>query len=291
MAFLKGPLVALVLTLCVACERPPTLIEVFDARINVHALLRAGEDSVRVFVSRVDTRITDQSESPLVPILNARVRMAHGADTIVLATRSHCVNTIVAFPSVSPDFNNGCYAGVIPGRVRSGERYALFVEADGQRAHGEAVVPAQPLIRSPAAGITLHYTRPHRRDLVASALVQWSGTQPDQLIDLSLRTVRRECDAIITTPNERYEFGSARISMVAVDTATIAAWDVNCPDNTQSIFPAELLLTAYDAGYSKYLMLTSATLRPEAAAVGLTEGLGVFTAAATVAVPITLVRR
>jgi hypothetical protein len=75
------------------------------------------------------------------------------------------------------------------------------------------------------------------------------------------------------------------------DTATIAAWDVNCPDNTQSIFPAELLLTAYDAAYTKYLMLTSPTLRPEAAAVGLTEGLGVFTAAATVAVPITLVRR
>ena len=288
---MKRALVAFALSLCAACQRPPTQIELFDPRINVHALLRAGEDTVRVFVARVDTRATDPSQSPLVPILNARVRMAHGADTVVLSARSHCVNTVVAFPAVPPNLNNGCYAGVVAGGVGRRRAYALLVEADGERAHGEAVVPAQPVMRSPAAGITLHYTRPHRRDLVTSALVHWSGTQPDQRIDLSLRTVRRECDAIITTPTERFEFGTARISLTAVDTATIAVWDVNCPDNTQSIFPAELLLTAYDAAYTKYLMLTSPTLRPEAAAVGLTEGLGVFTAAATVAVPITLVRR
>jgi hypothetical protein len=52
-----------------------------------------------------------------------------------------------------------------------------------------------------------------------------------------------------------------------------------------------LVLTVYDAAYTKYLKnLEPAVLRPEDAAVGLTEGLGLFAAGASAALPVTLVR-
>jgi hypothetical protein len=289
-AVLRSALVAIGFTLCVACQREPTQIELHDARIIVHSLLRAGEDSVRVFVARVDTRGTSATESPLVAVANARVRITHGADTVVLSTRSHCVSGN-GFPANSSDLDKGCYAGAIAGGVRSGERYQLFVDSDGGSARGEAVVPALPVLHSPAPGITLQYSRTHKPELATSALVRWSGTEPGRRIELSFRTARRECNAAIAPPN--LEFGDAQIVRLAGDTATIAAFDVFCPaDDSQSVFPTELLLTAFDAAYTKYLTpRSSTTVRPEDAAVGLTEGLGVFAASASVAVPITLVRR
>ena len=289
MAVLNRALVAIGLTLCVACQREPTQLELHDGRIIVHSLLRAGEDSVRVFVARVDTRGTSATESPLVAVANARVRIAHGADTALLSIRSHCV-TGSGFPSNSSDLDRGCYAGVIAGGVRPGERYLLFVDSDGESARGEAVVPSVPVMHSPASGITLQYSRTHKPELATSALVRWSGTEAGRRIELSFRTVRRDCSAAIAPPN--LQSGSDQIVLLAGDSATIAAFDVFCPDNSQSVFPADLLLIAYDAAYTKYLTpRSSTTVRPEDAAVGLTEGLGVFAAAGTVAVPITLVRR
>jgi hypothetical protein len=288
-AVLRPALLAIGLTLCVACQPEPTQIELLDARIIVHSLLRAGEDSVRVFVARVDPQGSSARESALVAVANARVRIARGADTVVLSTRSHCVNGN-EFPANSSDLDNGCYAGVIPSGVRPGETYQLFVDVDGEAARGEALVPTLPVMHSPAPGITLQYSRTHKPELATSAFVRWSGTEPGRRIDLSLRPVRRECNAAIAQPN--LQGGSARIVLLTADTATIAAFDVFCPNDSQSIFPAELLLTAYDAAYTKYLAdVTSTTVRPETAAAGLTEGLGVFAAAATVAVPVTLVRR
>ena len=285
---MKRALVAIGLILCVACEREPTQIELFDPRLIVHSLLRAGEDSIRVFVSRLDMRESSPTESPLVPVLNARVRIGHGADTLVLATRSHCVNEANGFPQYTSDLNRGCYAAAIAGGVRPGERYQLFVDADGERARGEAVVPVLPVMHSPAPGITLHYSPTRQPELATSVVVRWSRIDPNRRIDLSLRPVQRTCDALIMTPPER--FGSARIAFLAGDTATIAPFDVQCLDATPATVPAELLLTAYDAAYSA-MRFTWTTVRPEAAAAGLMEGLGVFAAAATVAIPVTLVRR
>jgi hypothetical protein len=52
-----------------------------------------------------------------------------------------------------------------------------------------------------------------------------------------------------------------------------------------------MVLTVYDEAYTKYMKhLEPAVLRLEEAAVGLTQGLGLFAAAASVALPLTLVR-
>jgi uncharacterized protein DUF4249 len=284
----RAPVVAAALALCVACERTPTQIVPQDSRIIVYSLLRTGQDSVRVFVSRVDTRGTNPTESPLVPVLNARVRIVHGADTVTLATPTDCVDdTQSPFPNES--LNEGCYAGVVAGGVRPGERYELFVDVDDEKARGVAVVPALPVIHSPAPGMTLQYSRPLQSATTSYVLVRWSGTGPDRRIEVGLRPARRECKADIMRGIDQW--GTHRLVLFATDTVTVGVYDVQCPDSTQSIVPAELLLTAYDTAYTGYWRrLQFPTLRPEDASVGLTEGLGVFAAAASVTVPITIVR-
>jgi len=137
------------------CEflREPTFIDPPDDLLQVHSVLHGGADTVKVLVSRSGV---SGSQSVVTLVSGARVRIAGGGAEVTLreapAGFSGCVNRFDPMgPNTGePVMGPGCYAAVLPGGVRPGERYLLTVElTDGTRVTGETVVPTLPEIVRP----------------------------------------------------------------------------------------------------------------------------------------------
>jgi len=147
------------------CEflREPTFIDPPEDLLQVHSVLHAGADTVKVLVSRSGV---SGGQSVVTPVSGARVRIAGGGTEVTLREApggfSGCVNRVDPnLPSAAElVMAPGCYAAVVPGGIRSGERYLLSVElTDGGRVTGETVVPRPAEILRPAENARLTVQR------------------------------------------------------------------------------------------------------------------------------------
>ena len=180
MAILKRVAAALLACAAAGCEflREPTTLELPGEVLQVHSVLRAGTDTVKVLVERSGA---SGNQMRLTPVSGARIQIAGGGSEVSLAEApagfSGCVNRYdPGSGSVQRPMAPGCYAAVLPGGVRAGERYLLSMDlTDGTRVTGETVVPPLPEIVRPTERerLPVRRTGDGTSGMVESLLVRW----------------------------------------------------------------------------------------------------------------------
>lgn len=148
----------LAIVLAASCDfiPDPVALEDLAVRTMVHSLVRTGDDSVSVLVSR----LYFQGTGTLARVSGAAVSIAAPERVLELVEDA---------PGAAPCFRRaffggreedppatageGCYVAAVPGGIDAVERYELRIELqDGTRIEGEAVAPAPPTIHAPAPG-------------------------------------------------------------------------------------------------------------------------------------------
>lgn len=274
-----------------ACElvRAPTPLEFTDGHVQVHSILLAGSDTARVLVTRT-VPSAGVLQSKLEPLAGATVRLASGPDTLTLSGgASEC--TAGEPHRDATHLRAGCYAAAVPGGVRAGGRYALFVDPPGGgEIRGEAVVPADLVLRSPAAGA----------EVTAGAgggpgssgdpvVVRWGSVPPDRRVELTIAPGDSAC---VVVPGAETGFGSRTLAVTGRDSAVVRIARAWCGNNfgPQRI-EAELVMTAFDSAYTAYArrVLEARAVPIDRAAVGITGAIGVFAGAAVERRPVVVV--
>ena len=273
----------LLLLIVGACQRAPIAIEIDQSRVTVHSVLVAGSDSAFVFVA--SARATDDWRgTALVPVPDASVRLRHAGETITLTYGRKCADSVTG-DFVNPNAISECYAGAIPGSIRSGETYELMVDVTGQSIHGSVDVPTAVQIRSPhaAAEFTASTTEPD------TLVAEWTAVA-GHAVELRIVPDQRDCYAPFTMADE--DFGGRIVLTLGAETkATIFPNGVQCQGPVADVHPARLVISRYDVGFEKYTRSQGDEgVKREEARVGLTGAFGYFGAVANAAVPIVLVQ-
>jgi hypothetical protein len=166
------------------CEfvRPPTYIEAPRDRLIVHSVLTAESDTVRVLVT-IPPAPTSVNRAP-VAVRGALVRLSGAGQEITLVEAAEGFSGCVAEegwwgpmqPPPGPAAA-GCYAAVLPGGARPGERYSLRVEAAGYPTiTGETLVPLAPdWVVSPSGNPHPMTWSMGSSGISAPLLLSWSG--------------------------------------------------------------------------------------------------------------------
>ncbi len=260
--------------------RDPVAVDV-DGSIQVHSLLVAGAPMAAVLITRVDPNGSSASfDVPARPVENASVMLIRGGDTLTLvggaAGGEACVATGFGSPDDPADFATGCYAGPVPDGIEAGATYELrVVLPSGGEVEGSVVVPEPPHLITPEPGTMLG--DPFH--------VRWAGL-PDRRIDIHVDPHPDGCRAWLNT---REGFGAtASLAFIDVDSAAVRVAFLECDEPTDTPFPADVVLTVYDAPFSHYMTLGSGSIGVENASVGITGAYGVFAGAAQDRVEVTL---
>jgi hypothetical protein len=274
----------LVALLANGCERSPTLIDVAQRSIAMHALLIAESDSATVLLTR-PARATGQLGSARTePVVNAHVRLVHGADTIFLSSTRGCVRTLGMDADTAA--NAGCYSGRVPGGVRPGGTYGLLAIVPGEAPiHGTTRVPVPPQILEPDPTAEPPVLSLRGRGPSPTALTtRWSGAEPRARTELRFVTDPGDCISI-EQPHQRW---GPYVAVIGADTVTVMA-STSCGQRLLAgRYAARLVVTVYDENYTRYLTATDELLRHLTTQAGITGALGVFGAAASSAVPVVL---
>jgi hypothetical protein len=134
------------------CElvREPTVVEPLERPATVHAILRAGDDTVRVLISRA--RVLGPRVD-IVPVTGAEVWIHGPSGRVALRETGPEMAPCMALPPTPPvgspedDEGEGCYIGVLPAPVQPGERYGLSITLpSGDLVVGETNVPMPPTV-------------------------------------------------------------------------------------------------------------------------------------------------
>jgi hypothetical protein len=283
----------LVLLGLTACAPEPTLIELQEGAIQVHAIVHAGSDTTSVTVMRGRRSTTGADDFDYIdPVTNAMVRLVHAQDTTVLVQGRMCIHSF--FPGQSPGttrLNNGCYSAAVSGGIRVGTTYELRIDVPGEAPiFGSARVPAPVIIQSPSAGTELQIDTTSSSFVVYSpVLVRWAHPEQSQYVTLRFQADRAQCELHIAQPGQ---FGSriGAVETVGVDTVSVQLFGSEC--GTTQREPARLIVTVFDTAYTRYVrLLQEDAVRLRDAAAGITGALGVFSAAASASVPVVLVPR
>lgn len=278
-------------------QREPTPIELTGEQLIVHSVLEAGSDTVAVLLTRLNPRtlFIDQGSRPLS---GANVRIFSGADTVRLAEAPagfpSCVWEVdFGASGLSSTAGPGCYAAVVPGGIRAGQRYGLLVTlSGGGEIRGEAAVPEAVSMLRPVPGT--HVEIPTRRAVVqipvkweGGNLASWSGW-----VSLGMRHAgiyqdgERLPDGECNLPHQFGSFLRAQVAdsiSIPVAYAVCSAGSGGTQREIQwDSVEVQLLVTTYDSAYVRY----SQENRGEAveisrAAVGVTGALGLFAGSAT----------
>jgi hypothetical protein len=282
MAILKLAVATLCLML-MACQRDPTIVELSDRNIVVHALLVGGDDSARVLVTRPATATL--FDAP-IGLRGAHVTLNTPTQTIIFTQSGSCFS-VNAVPGEDIHTNDGCYTAAVPGGIVYGASYDLEIVVPGRPIiRGSTVVPAQPVIHSPSPNIEVSYST---EAAVGGPAVQfeWTVSDDDAPVTLHLEGTASNCqfgfrgESLGLLPHFALR-GS--VSLLAEP----LLW--NCAEPPARV-PAQFVITAFDDNYDVYLRNFDESISAEAASIGLSGAFGLFASAARTAIPVELVRR
>lgn len=298
----RAVLLALLLSACMT--REPVQVETARGEPIVHAVLRAGTDTVAVLLQRV----VRGDEASAVGVSGAQVEIATGAARTRLAEAPAgfpaCVQAAASSSETTPaGALVGCYAGVLPEAVRSGNRYELHIrERTGALIRGETTVPAPPLVQAPVAHATFEVPRNVsgfgaggviRARLSAPAHTGASAAlAPVTAFEGGRAHPGRQCE-IPQLRRLRRAGGGASDSAEILLRGPVRCYTTNGSTRrllTLDSLQAMLLVATYDSATAHYTEALEAGIVPrEQASAGLQGALGVFGASAAARRPVTLI--
>ncbi|CAN5300761.1 hypothetical protein BH24GEM2_BH24GEM2_06480 [soil metagenome] len=305
----RGALLLGVALIVGGCEflREPTPLEFTDEQVMVHGVLEAGADTVAVLLTRVRPGRQGSSGPEVLPLSGVEVRITGGGSSVRLAEApagfGACLRARDTTGQGPRVFGLGCYAAVIPGGIRAGERYELLVGAPGGEIRGTVTVPARPVILRPDENARFVIRRESRDERgLGEVAVRW--TAPASVAGIELNLVA----AAVFEQGRQVPGAACRIErpvgliypVERGDSASVVIYNpIFCHQPTsatteraveQDSIHTRLLVVAYDTAYTRYATLPSgSSVQRDRFAAGITGALGVFAGAATSEQRITLV--
>lgn len=274
--------------------------EQVDARVVVHSVLEAGADSVRVMMSWSPRSARMYGPTRDRPLSGATVMIISEGDTLHLSEQDDAGNSCRRgggnTPAPTAERGEGCYVAVLPGGVRSGATYDLLIEPPGGRetVRGRTTVPSAPVLLEPAADAVIDIgTEPRQAERLDPVLFLWSGADPKRRLELAIRTDGAECVVSMRGGN-RWANDYFGMDLTGFGSIVLTERWMYCRGSELAeSYPAGVILTTFDEAYTLYREHNAgaATTPSEFASAGLTGALGVFGAAASTTVPVTLVVR
>lgn len=278
-------------------QRDPTGLELERAALGVHSLLVAGEDRARVLVVRFSRDVPVQ-DAGIVPVEDADVRLVRNGEETALspADVEACVGER-SIHLVQP--GRGCYTGVLPRAVGSGDRFELTVRlTDGEVVRGSAVIPGAAAVGSPSAGDTVRITRSGTTRSLGSLPLELQPPPGGALLELGVQTSREPaCRAGLSLPEGGFPVHSNTVRITPDDASrlslTVGATCTSEEGGFEPVgeLPARLLILTYDTAYARWIELAvdGQNLPVDGASAGLTGAVGYFAGASRVAVPLLIV--
>ncbi len=277
--------------------REPSPIEALGENTVVHAVLVTGADTVQVLVIRAGPgRAPVTGENVTVrPVIGADVRLGGGAGDVRLTESAPCYSGHDYSGRVPKEQlgTAGCYTAVLPGGVRAGAAYTLRVGLPGGgTVEGQATARPALSIRDPQPGARLHVGPPSEK--LQTIAVRLSGVEDAAALTvdfLPLAAFRGGSMLPKAVCSVAYPHGM-ELQANAEGVVRTAVYDVNCVERTNAngsgdrpfrpdSLRARLRVTAFDSAYVRYLAQTGEnSVSVREAQVGITNGLGLFAAAA-----------
>lgn len=305
---------ALALAALAGCEREPAPLGLTGEQLQVHSLLVAGSDTAHVLLTRTLSEPIQDPTSPggqiyTRPVSAADVRLVHEGRVLRLREAPEgfppCSSTFLGRVARVDSIKPGCYAGVVPGGIRPGERYRLEVRLNGGvAAEGSTRVPGAPEISSPAPAARIPVDPPGPGGETSLAIrVRYrvpatvAGVRATLALGATYSGGRR-----VQSGGCSFDQGEPDVRRtVAVDSLAIAipyflcfrpagerGSEVFVPDSIDGV----IALAGFDSTYTSY----ARAARQESASrdrlqAGVSGALGVFAGGGVARVPVTLVPR
>lgn len=297
MALLSRAGVTLAVLALPGCDitRAAAPFEYSEDNVSVYGVMEAGSDTVRVILSRFDSRVA-ASAQPFAPLSGARVRVVRGPDTTHLAEAPAGFSDCYRNPPPSgtqPAIRSGCYAARIPGGVRPRQQYQLSVLLPGGGTiSGAALVPGAPALNSPAANARVEVPAafsPGEAQRPGLVRVHWAPVENAGRIEASLSgaAVYRNGRVASGVSCRVTAFPGTSADLIRLDSVVLAVTAPDCTENgrpaTWDSISARLLVTAYDTAYARYAaeLAGGGTIRHPRASAGVSGAYGVFGGAAS----------
>jgi len=293
--------------------REPTVIDSLEHPATVHAILRAGDDTVRVLISRARAL----NDFDMVPVTGAEVWIHGPSGPVALRETGPgmgpCTGGVPVSPAESPGDAEGagCYIGVLPTTVRSGERYGLRIRLpSGELVVGETYVPIPPTVSLNSASRLVLRTGPDGWVDPPVVRMMWSrGPDAAALeFDVGLGVAYAGGDVVPGAwcvvsaspyPFLTYLFGrrdpAGEIELRVYGAACEVMPDPTDPGRVETVHWDSVSVTVHvaaaDTAYRDYVENRFDNVRPwPRAAAGLEGAVGVFGAVAVTEVPLMIVR-
>lgn len=308
---LRVPVAVAAVTVAMGCDRDdPTIPSASRGPVTVQAILRAGDDTVRVAITQTRFSLFG---TRLAPVSGAEVWI-HGPHASVALRETGpelvaCLWAPPGAPTEPPDDDvaGGCYVGVLPAAIQPGERYGLSITLpDGNMVEGETFVPKPGTVTLEAGGrVVLPPAGPGLGWPVGVDLA-WSRDSDAVALQFDLqRSVPYAADKVIEggACSVAYTFEPSR-TRAAAGTGELQVYRVHCirqvdPDDPNRYEPIawDSVKTAVyvvaenpEYGYfTDYLLFEEAMPLPKASA-GIRGAVGVFGAVTVTGVPIVFVQ-
>lgn len=273
--------------------RDPSPIEALGENAVAHAVLVTGSDTVQVLLVRVGPGSDPATGENVTvrPILGADVRLGD-----VRLTESAPCYSRYDHSGRQPNEQlqtAGCYTAVLPGGVRPGTAYALRVSLPGGGTiEGQATARAALSIRDPQPGARLHVRPPSENpQTIAVRLSGGEGAAAIAVDFLSLAAFRGGGAVPNAVCSVEYPRG-IQLAPNAEGVVRTPVYGTRCVERTNpngtgdrpfrpDSLRVRLRVMAFDSAYIRYLAQTGEnSVSVREAQVGITNGLGLFAAAA-----------
>lgn len=300
-----------------ACElqREPTAVGPLDVPPAVHAILRAGDDTVRVAIT--GARFPGFGNSTEVePVSGADVRIHGPFGSVVLQEAAPGMGQCLRRhedqePGV--DAEPGCYVQLLPEAVQAGERYGLSITLPtGEVVTGETHVPTPATLSLESGGRVVVDADSVGGQVMVRVGLEWSRAPDAVALEFSLLQVAAFAGGE-TAPAVACGIGfdmEPRRTPAAAGTGEVRVFHISCfkPIDPEDPFrltevawdsiAAVVQVAAADSAYAFFedsIRTADALPWPRAAvglegAVGPEGAVGVFGAVAVTEVPLVLIR-
>jgi hypothetical protein len=277
--------------------RDPSPIEALGENNVVHAVLVTGADTVQVLVVRAGPG-TDPATGESVtvrPVTGADVRLASGAGDVRLTESAPCYLGY-DYSGRVPDEQlqtQGCYTAVIAGGVRPGTAYTLRVGLPGGGTiEGQATARAALTIAQLQPGARIHVRSPNESPQTVAVRLTGAGGAAAVYVDFLTLAAFRGGSAVSNAVCSVVYPRDLQLEANAEGVVRTDVYGAHCVERTNpngtgdrpfrpDSVRARLRVTAFDSAYVRYVRQTSEdAVSVREAQVGITNGLGLFAAAA-----------
>jgi hypothetical protein len=301
MAFLRhlaGCTGAILLGGCTGATEP---VRATEENVAVHAVLAAGTDTASLLLTRF-VPAGPRTESRFSRVSGANVRLVRGADTLWLreapAGFTDCY-TDARGAGEAEEIGPGCYAAVVPGGLRAGERYELRASLpDGTLIRGAATIPGAPDILAPATARVVAVRTPESPLYSKSTMmfpVRWQVPAGTGRVEIGVVRPQAYRDGRpIARVVCHLQPGPLPADLVRTDSVTHQVVSASCSRGGEIVrwdsIATRLVVTAYDTAYARYAReVLSGSVRTGRASAGVEGAFGLFAGAASAERRLTLV--